>query len=81
MPVSSTVGGVTKDVSTAADDGISVVVVVVVVVIGDAVVIWTVSDVVAVVVDVVIRSCSVSALDELSEPSAGTTVVLFCSSS
>jgi hypothetical protein len=78
VPVSSTVGGVTKDVSTAADDGKSVVVVVV---IGDAVVIWTVSDVVsAVVVDVVVRSGSVSALDELSEPSAGT-VVLFCSSS
>ncbi len=58
MPVSSTVGGVTKDVSTAADDGKSVAVVVVV--IGDAVVIWIVSDVVsAVVVDVVVRSGSV----------------------
>jgi hypothetical protein len=80
VPVSSTVGGVTKDVSTVADDGISVVVVVVV--IGDAVVIWIVSDdVSAVVVDVVVRSCCVSAWDELSEPSAGTTVVLFCSSS
>jgi hypothetical protein len=78
VPVSSTVGGVTKDVSTAADDGKSVAVVVVVV-IGDAVVIWIVSDVVAVVVDVVVRSGSVSALDELSKPSAGT-VVLFCSS-
>ncbi len=80
MPVSvpAAVGGVTKDVSTAADDGKSVVVVVVV--IGDAVVIWTVSDVV-VVVDAVVRSGSVSELDELYEPSAGMTVVLFCSSS
>ncbi len=81
MPVSvpPAVGGVTKDVSTADDDGKSIAVVVVV--IRDAVVIWTVSDVVAVVVDVVVRSCCVSAWDELSEPTAVTTVVLFCSSS